>query len=437
MVRPVETYQALESVKEIGIETEAQVSLIGSEWLHREDLRLDAGYYNAETIQAHRAMAGSGLTMKRLGDVVARVFFPNRFKRVYVDEAHGVPFLQGSHLPHFRPAALKYLSRSAYQTLGDLMIRPDWILVTRSGTVGRVAVALHQWDGWAASEHIIRIVPKDHSPCPPGYIYAWLNSPLGQAQFNGIFGAVVDEVSPAHLEDIRIPVPETAAQHKLVSHIDELVRDSLERKENALDQDRMAIAGIDQLIEEIGKGSTQSGLDKGESGSDTPVSLIGSEWLHREDLRLDAGYYNAETIQAHRAMAGSGLTMKRLGDVVYRTFIPPRFKRVYVDEAHGVPFLQGTHIPQFRPTDLKYLSRSAHKNLARWLIEAGWVLVTCSGTIGRVGIALNAWNDWAASQHILRIVPRLDAQCPPGYIYGLAEFALRPGPIQRDVWGRR
>ena len=350
--------------------------------------------------------------------MVERVFIPPRFKRVYVDKAHGVPFLQGSHLSHFSLADLKYLSRSAHKTLDHLTIRPEWILVTRSGTVGRVAVALHQWDHWAASEHIIRIVPKGHSPCPPGYIYAWLSSPLGQAQFNGIFGAVVDEVSPAHVEDILIPVPETAAQYELVNYIDSLVRDSIERKENALNQDREAVAGIDQLIiKGTGNDLPLSGLGPADFASHTPVSLIGAAWLHREGLRLDAGYYNAETMQAHRAMAESGLTMRRLGDMVERVFIPPRFKRVYVDKAHGVPFLQGTHIPQFRPTDLKYLSRSAHRNLARWLIRSGWVLVTCSGTIGRVGIALREWNDWAVSQHILRIVPHPDSQCPPGYIY--------------------
>ena len=417
MVRTVDNNQSTGLAMAVEFESESPIALVGSEWLHREDLRLDAGYYNAETMRAHRAMTESGLTMVRLGEVTERIFMPPRFKRVYVDEAYGVPFLQGSHLTHFRPADLKYISRSAHKKFSDWTIRPGWVLVTRSGTVGRAGVALHHWDGWAASEHIIRIVPKGDGPCPSGYIYAWLRSPFGQAQFNGIFGAVVDEVSPAHVENILIPVPETEAQRELVNHINSIVRDAIESKENALDQDRNAVAGIEQLIWGTGNGLPSFGRDEADSESYAPISLIGSEWLHREGLRLDAGYYNAETMRAHRAMAESGLTMVRLGKVAERTFIPPRFKRVYVDEAHGVPFLQGSHIPQFRPTDLKYLSRSAHKNLNRWLIEAGWVLVTCSGTIGRVGIALKQWNNWAASQHIMRIVPHPDLQCPAGYIY--------------------
>ena len=127
---------------------------------------------------------------------------------------------------------------------------------------------------------------------------------------------------------------------------------------------------------------------KSEAGiePEAPVTLIGSEWLHATDLRFDAGYYNAETVQAHHVMATSGLKMQRLGDVTESIFIPPRFKRVYVDQAYGVPFLQGTHLVHFRPTDVKYLSRSAHKNLDRWIIKAGWVLVTCSGTSVRSSV---------------------------------------------------
>ena len=78
---------------------------------------------------------------------------------------------------------------------------------------------------------------------------------------------------------------------------------------------------------------------------DAPTALIRSDRL-QESLRLDGGYYNAETAQAHSLMAASGLTLKRLKEVTESIFIPPRFKRVYVDEAHGVPFLQGTHLNQ-------------------------------------------------------------------------------------------
>ena len=248
MVSAVGEPQATGFESEVSIEPEARVTLIGSEWLSTTDLRLDAGYYNAETVQAHRAMAESGWTMQPLRDVSERIFLPPRFKRVYVDQAHGVPFLQGTHLVHFRPTDLKYLSRSAHKNVSVWAIESGWILVTRSGTIGRAAIALQQWNGWAASEHIIRVVPQADGSCPAGYIYAWLSSPLGQAQFNGIYGAVMDELTVGHVEDILIPVPETEEQREIVNSINTLAMDAVATKEWALEQDGLAVETVRRLI---------------------------------------------------------------------------------------------------------------------------------------------------------------------------------------------
>lgn len=186
--------------------------------------------------------------MKKLGDVTESIFIPPRFKRVYVDKEHGVPFLQGTHIVHFRPTDLKYLSQSAHKNLDAYTIKAGWVLVTRSGTVGRVAIALKQWNDWAASEHIFRVVPKADGSCPAGYIYAWLSSPLGQAQFNGIYGAVVDELTADHVANILIPVPETEEQVDMVNSINDLVMDAVTTKERALKQDAQAIDTVSRLV---------------------------------------------------------------------------------------------------------------------------------------------------------------------------------------------
>ena len=221
---------------------------IESSWLYQTGMRLDAGYYNTEVSDAHQRLVSSGLNMQRLGDVTDRIFIPPRFKRIYVDSEHGVPFLQGSHLPHFKPADLKYLSLSAHKDLSPWAIQAGWVLVTRSGTIGRVALALEQWDGWIASEHIIRIVPRVDSPCPAGYIYSWLSSPCGQAQFNGVYGAVVDEITAEHVENILIPVPETPEQQVIVRSINGQVLEGMSAKERALELDASAIESVDALV---------------------------------------------------------------------------------------------------------------------------------------------------------------------------------------------
>ena len=222
---------------------------IQSGQLYQSEMRLDAAHYNEETREAHQQLLSSGLKLEKLGDVVERVFMPPRFKRVYVDQEHGIPFLQGTHLPHLKPADLKFLSRSVHDDLEPWKIEPSWVLVTRSGTIGRLAIALQQWKGWVASEHIIRIVPASDGSCPPGYIYSWLSSPLGQAQFHNVYGAVVDEITANHVESILIPVPQTEEQRTIVGQINDSAIQSVEAKQKALELDISAISTVDQLFD--------------------------------------------------------------------------------------------------------------------------------------------------------------------------------------------
>ncbi len=72
---------------------------------------------------------------------------------------------------------LKYLSREQ-EHLDEVTVRKGWLLVTRSGTVGRVTMCPEEWDGWAASEHIIRVAPHNDG-CLGGYLLSFLASPMG------------------------------------------------------------------------------------------------------------------------------------------------------------------------------------------------------------------------------------------------------------------
>ena len=213
------------------------------------DLRLDASYYNPRALAAVQALDESGMEIRTLGDVAERVFIPPRFKRIYVDAAHGVPFLQGSHVLQLRLTDLKYLSRKAHKGLERWIIQSGWVLVTCSGTVGRVAITPSHWDGWAASQHILRIVPKDDSHCPVGYLATYLASPLGQAQLTAqIYGAVVDELTEEQARSVRVPIPTTRAQRLKVKEINEMAMEALRMRDEAFTSGEAATATLDRLL---------------------------------------------------------------------------------------------------------------------------------------------------------------------------------------------
>ena len=126
-----------------------------------DELRFDAGHFNPSLLRVLDELSNTDTV--RLGEI-AEVFMPNRFKRVYVEPEYGLPFLQGSHVIQFQATGLKYLSRE-YDGIDNLFVKAGWLLVTRSGTVGRVTVCPDEWDGWPATEDIIRVVP-DAKQCP-------------------------------------------------------------------------------------------------------------------------------------------------------------------------------------------------------------------------------------------------------------------------------
>jgi type I restriction enzyme S subunit len=150
---------------------------------------------------------------------------------------------------HFQPADLKYLPKTAHKNLERWIIRAGWILVTCSGTVGQVAIAPPQWDGWAASQHILRIVPDPSSPCPPGYLYAFLISPAGQAQLTAqIYGAVVDELTEEQARSVLIPVPKTKKQIALVKSINDTALRAAKRRAEAADLATASVAEVSDLL---------------------------------------------------------------------------------------------------------------------------------------------------------------------------------------------
>lgn len=223
---------------------------VGCSWLRKsESLRLDASFYNPRVAHAIETLRRSGVPLKTLGEVTKAISIPPRFGRVYVQKEHGIPFLQGSHIVQFQSADLKYISRSVHKDMEKWLIREGWILVTRSGTVGRVTITPKEWDGWAASEHILRIVPDDAGSCPGGYVYAFLSSPIGQAQLTAqIYGAVVDELTEEQAKSILIPVAETLEQTAIVTEINRLAIQSVGKKMEAVALADASIAEIDSLI---------------------------------------------------------------------------------------------------------------------------------------------------------------------------------------------
>lgn len=64
------------------------------------------------------------------------------------------------------------MSRESETDVEALIIQEGWLLMTCSGTIGRVFYVPKRLDGWAATHDLIRIVPYDKNIT--GFLLSWL-----------------------------------------------------------------------------------------------------------------------------------------------------------------------------------------------------------------------------------------------------------------------
>jgi type I restriction enzyme S subunit len=388
---------------------------VRAHWLTKDDCRLDASFYADEVVAARRVIEDSGFEIKMLGDisVTKEIFNLSRFKRIYTnDPTKGYPYLSASEVLMFRPQSDRWIAcDKAPKQAGRYFAKEGWLLVTCSGAVGRCVLVTKRLERFFLTHDLLRIIPS----LPAGYLYAYLSSWIGQAlMVKEQYGMTVTHLEPQHLA--RLPVPLLPDDEQQAIH--EQIMQAYRLRDEAND----LLDKADELLHaELGLPRFDESQVPYLFGSSKPKAFT----VRATELegRLDASFHIPIARAVIEQLRKGKYPPVRLGDVAISIFIPPRFKRIYVSPEYGVPFLQGSHVPMIKPYDLKYLSRRANeRHIEECLIREGWVLVTRSGTVGRLTLVPKALDGWAASEHCLRIVPNPE-RVHAGY---LAAFLMTP-----------
>jgi type I restriction enzyme, S subunit len=389
--------------------------------------RLDASYFSKDTTAAKLIMDSlreRGITVGLVKDWSNKLFWPSRFKRAYMPDIGGKPFLMPSEVIRFYPRAKKYIKNPP----SELAIDKNWLLITRSGSIGRVAIATKMLAKFILSDDLIRLEPNDLEKL--GYLYIYLNTWLGQAfLIKDQYGATVKHIEPHHVGNIPLPVLPDIEEY-IANQVREIYRLREEAQGNLLKAEEL----LASKIELVNIKEKETDYLPGLSSKTVKAFQVNSIDLNS---RLDGSYHFplARTVVSQlKSIQAKGLgEISRLGDLC-NSFAPPRFKRAYVkDPLVGLPLLQGTHISQMKPYDIKYLWKKM-RGIDKYIIQKNWILVTCSGTIGKVSLVSSYWDGLTATNHLLRVIPNSNG-INPGYlalyllsVYGQAQF-------QRIVYG--
>lgn len=211
------------------------------------NVRADASYHLpiVDAIIKHLGQYSAEVTTIGDNRISSDVILPMRFKRVYVEEGYGRVLLGGKQLCELDPSVKKYLSQSKLsKIISKLEVTQNTTLITRSGTIGRIALVPKHWEHWIPSDHIIRVIPANNGIA--GYLNIFLSSEYGQQLITRFtYGAVVDEIDDNHVRQIVIPLLKNAKAQK---EINDLALQANEKRYKAYLLEQEALKIMDEEV---------------------------------------------------------------------------------------------------------------------------------------------------------------------------------------------
>lgn len=375
-------------------------------WLEEGGRRLDCNPYMSGALEARDALRRLSKT-EILSDVTERIFHAGREGRTWVDDPrYGIPFMGSSDILSADLSTLPLISKKQVERNPLFKLGEAWTLITRSGTIGRMAYVRPDMAGMACSEHVLRVVPKPDR-IPPGYLYAFLSSRYGvPLVVSGTYGAIIQHIEPEHIADLPVPRFESNFEQKVAQAVEAA---AVERV--AASQHRRAAI---ELLE--------AKIDWSDQPRPIAIAPMASSLLGR----MDAFHYSPR-VEAGRSALSSHRSV-RLGDQVERVFEPNRGSRFKVtDPAFGVPFLSSSSVFELNPSAEYLVSRSLTPHLEGLLLSDCDVLLPRSGQlggiIGRAVLPLPMNVGQAGSEHLVRV--RCHSPSDAAYLW--AVLASEPG----------
>lgn len=349
--------------------------------------------------------------------------YPGRFKRIYVEKGEGIPFYLPSQLGEIYPKPSKFISEKTYKSIKGVEIEPNRLLLSRSGTIGKCTMSSKTTIGKVYSDDVIRVSFK--SEIDLGYVYTYFCTPTGQQMLQtNNYGAVIQHIEPEHLKNIIIPnAPELIKRkiHNLVVESYDLRDQSNELIDEAecILYEELQLPPIEQLKPKYFDDSVDL------RNYTTKLSGLG--------FRLDCSYHTPICNSILKLLNENADSVVHCGDTIITKdiLLPTRFKRTYVEAAHGIKLIGGKQINELNPGTEKYLAHSSLDDELK--LKANSVLVTRSGTIGKTAIVPKHWEEWIGSDHIIRIIPANNGIA--GYLYCWLSTEYAQQLVKRNTFG--
>ena len=373
--------------------------IVSSNKLNLTECRIDPQFFSANQSFI------DGLETKPLSEFCLEIFNPAVFKREFLEDENECRYLASAEIVLLEPQ-ITYITNEQANKL-NLRVKKKWILVTGFGTVGSIRIVDEIINDFAVANNVARVVAK--KDCE-GFIAAYLESKFGNKLLNDYAaGAVVKYIEAPQISKIPVPVIDRG----IIKSINDLYLKAVACREQSfsyLQEANILVAKFNKLPT-----ISEKDFESIDQSKESQIHLTNiSEFT--TDFRLDAHFYNPIAKTVLNNLKKYPERILPLSELTTHIILGKRFKRNYVESEFGTPFLSGKNIIQIKPFEINHLSDTEIDFIDELLVKKNWTLITCSGTLGRTCFVYNNYEDYAASQHILRVVPN-EELIDAGYLY--------------------
>jgi hypothetical protein len=388
-------------------------------WLADQGFRLDASPYLSGAYEARKLLERLPGTrpLHQLVRTPNGIFHAGRSgRRWVVDPDYGVPFFSSTDILEADSSFLPLIAKSAVKDNPRLLIERDWALITRSGTVGRMTYARTDMDGFACSEHVLRVVANTRK-IRSGYLYAFLSSKYGIPMVvNAAYGAIVQHIEPDHIADLPVPRFSSGIEEEIHGFVQAAadLRAQFQAGVAAATRDLFESAGLPELID---LRWDREPRDTGFAVTRLTPTTLRAMNLAPRAVRL------AERLR--------NIPQRPLGDICRngRLQTGARFKRIDADPEYGVRLIGQRQAFWLHPEG-RWINPNEAPSDIRQRDET--VLIAAHGTLGenevygRSIFVTGAWTEHAFSQDFVRVLSG-HPDMPGAYLFAFlrSEVAFR------------
>lgn len=208
-------------------------------------LRLEASFYNPVVLATIRRLASSSFAVQPLAEVVERVWWPNRAKRIFGEA--GAPYMSADEIFAQNPPIVKRILTEQTKNPENNYVKAGWLVMACSGQIyglnGSVALMTKQHETVFMSEDLIRIIPQTKK-IRPGYLFAALSHPtLGRPLVKRYgYGTSIPHIEPVDIATFPVVRLDQITENVIADYMEEAT--NLRSKADMLENHLVAEAEV-------------------------------------------------------------------------------------------------------------------------------------------------------------------------------------------------